>query len=200
MRTTPATIFTKTDLLLARIYQPLLIEVAKNNGEVTYGDLVKRAKKRHPEIQQVAAALAISTGRRLEAVRLFTDAQGLPDLTSIVINSVSKECGTGYTRVFDPSAARAKVYAYDWGNAKENEKFESFLCGAEQTLVPLQKRTKSEAATLCYEYYRQNKKDLPADISSERDAILDLLQEGLDPAEAFASSIDSLRKKKDDHP
>ena len=63
---------TDIDLLLAEIYYPILVTIAKSKGLITYKDLVDHAKKLHPNDLIVQNAIPVSTGRRLDAVRKFT--------------------------------------------------------------------------------------------------------------------------------
>ena len=92
---------TLVDVQLASAYYPLLVDLAKHKHCVTYGELVDKAKAEYPDRQVVQRAIAVSTGRRLDVVRMFTTERNLPDLTSLVINKGSGECGIGFTRSFD---------------------------------------------------------------------------------------------------
>jgi hypothetical protein len=105
---------TAVDLELAAIYYPILVEKARLKLCITYGELVDLAKNLHPDNPVIQNALAISTGRRLDVVRMFTSAHGLPDLSSLVINGLSGECGSGFTRNFDPESARNQVFNFNW--------------------------------------------------------------------------------------
>lgn len=89
------------------------MEVAKQKQRVTYGELVAKAKLAYPGSEVVQQAIAVSTGRRLDVVRRFTNERGLPDLTSLVVNQGSGECGVGFTRSFDPQAARDAAFDFD---------------------------------------------------------------------------------------
>lgn len=63
---------TLTDVQLASAYYPILIDLAKHKHCLTYGELVERAKSLHPNKSVVQKAIAISAGRRLDVVRIFT--------------------------------------------------------------------------------------------------------------------------------
>ena len=52
-------------------------------------------------------------------------------------------------------------------------------------------RTRAEAKRLMWEYYRDNKVLLPIWIKEFREEIIDLLQSGEEPGQAFGSSIQS---------
>lgn len=188
---------TETDLDLASAYYPLLVQIAKNKQRLTYGELVARAKTRYPNQQVVQNALAVSTGRRLDVVRKFTSANGYPDLTSLVINQGSGECGVGFTRSFNPETARDAVFAFDWSTAKTG--FGVFLDGIRTTLQqpkPVKVKTKTKvnlqkARELMYDYYKLHKNNLPSSISKKSDLIVNLIMTGLSPEEAFTQALQS---------
>jgi hypothetical protein len=98
---------TLTDVQLASAYYPILIDLAKKKQRITYGELVAKAKRMYP---------TTSTGRRLDVIRIFTAERELPDITSLVINKDTGECGVDFTKHFDPVATRKKVYAFGWSN------------------------------------------------------------------------------------
>ena len=91
---------TLTDVQLASSYYPILVDIAKHKHCLTYGELVERAKAEYPDRTVVQKAIAVSAGRRLDVVRMFTAERDLPDLTSLVISKGSGECGTGFTNHF----------------------------------------------------------------------------------------------------
>jgi hypothetical protein len=105
---------TLIDIQLARIYLPFLVKCAREGSTCTYTDLVDRAKVTHPANPDVQRAIPVSTGRRLEVIRLYCKAEGLPDLASLVVGKNSGECGIFYLKHFDPVAARAAVFDMDW--------------------------------------------------------------------------------------
>src|SRR3989339_1531435 len=69
---------TLTDVQLASAYYPILVDLAKHKHCLTYGELVDRAKTEYPDKAVVRNAIAVSTGRRLDVVRLFTSERDLP--------------------------------------------------------------------------------------------------------------------------
>lgn len=178
---------TLADVQLASAYYPLLVEIAQDKKPVTYGDLVERAKLRYPDRPVVQNAIAVSTGRRLDVVRMFTSKRQLPDLTSLVINRGSGECGIGFTRSFDPKAARETVYSFDW-KAVSTE-FDGFLKLTETVIKPRKAVKEPEALELMYLYYREHKDRLPSSISERREQIIELIREGLSAEEAFNQAL-----------
>lgn len=190
MKNTPSSLYaniTLKDVQLASAYYPLLIDLAKHKHCVTYSELVEKAKSTYPELDVVQNAIAVSTGRRLDVVRIFTTERNLPDLTSLVISKSSGECGAGFTRNFDPKIAREKVYGYDWSSV--NTDFDGFVKNTESAVKPRKKIKESEALSLMASYFQANKQHLPDSIRVHRELIIELLMEGFTPEESFSQAI-----------
>lgn len=177
---------TVIDVQLASAYYPILVAFAKDNkveARLTYGDLVALAKEAYPEQPVVQNAIAVSTGRRLDVVRLFTSERGLPDLTSLVINKGTGECGAGFTRAFDPNEAREKVFDFDWSTVKAD--FDGFVKATEVAIKPRKPVSKPIALERMATYYKEHKDKLPATIREKREQLVELLMEGFTDEEAF---------------
>jgi hypothetical protein len=177
---------TLNDVQLASAYYPILVELAKHKHCLTYTELVKKAKERYPDKAVVQNAIAVSAGRKLDVVRMFTSERGLPDLTCLIINKGSGECGIGFTQHFDPKEARDKIFAYDW-NAVSTD-FDGYIKHTEKIITPRKRRQKKRALELMAEYYSKNKDSLPASLKVKRDLIIELLMEGLSPEDAFSQA------------
>ncbi len=177
---------TLIDVQLASAYYPILIDLAKHKHSLTYSELVARAKTEYPDRLVVQNAIAVSTGRRLDVVRIFTSERDLPDLTSLVISKSTGECGAGFTRNFDPRAARDKVFDFDWSSVSTD--FDGFLQHTETVIKPRKKVKEPAALKLLSSYFMQNKNTLPQSIREHRPLIIELLMEGFEPDEAFAAA------------
>ncbi len=178
---------TTVDVQLARAYYPLLVEIAKRKQRVSYGELVAQAKLAYPDATVVQKAIAVSTGRRLDVVRQFTNERGLPDLTSLVVNQASGECGVGFTRSFDPEAARDAVFDFDW-SAVVTE-FGGFIKRTE-VAAKRRKTVKEPAAALAMSvHFREHQAKLPPRIRERRDAIIEMIMEGFSAEEAFERAL-----------
>lgn len=116
---------TLTDVKLASVYYPILIDLAKHKQRLTYGKLIEKAKEKHPDIPEVQNAVPVGTGRRLEVVRYFTEQHGYPDLTSLVISKSTGECGEWVLERYDPIKLREEVFSFDWSKATLD--FDGFL-------------------------------------------------------------------------
>ena len=69
---------TQTDYVLAKAYYPLLINIVKNQQEVTFQQFVENAKSKYTQIKEVQSAIPVTTGRGLEYIRIFTTREKLP--------------------------------------------------------------------------------------------------------------------------
>jgi hypothetical protein len=177
---------TLTDVQLASAYYPILIDLAKHKHCLTYGELVEQAKIMYPDKSVVQKAIAVSAGRRLDVVRIFTSERDLPDLTSLIINKEQGECGIGFTQHFDPKATREKVFARDWSEVSTD--FDGFVQHAESAIKPRKKVKEPKALELMAEHYKNNKSTLPVYVREFRELIVELIMEGFSPEEAFAQA------------
>ncbi|MBA1431047.1 hypothetical protein IFT37_09080 [Pseudomonas fluorescens] len=178
---------TLIDVQLASVYYPILVDLAKHKHCLTYTELVDRAKHEHPDSEVVQNAIPVSTGRRLDVVRLFTDERELPDLTSLVISKSTGECGSFFTRHFDPMAAREQVFSYDWNTATTD--FAGFVEVTESAVKPRKKVKKPQARERMAAYYQANKAGLPLNVSEYREAIIELIMEGFPDQQAYSLAL-----------
>ncbi|MGF1899448.1 hypothetical protein [Aliivibrio sifiae] len=174
---------TLNDVQLAAVYYPILIDLARHKHCLTYGELVKRAQEEHLDKQYVQNAIAVSTGRKLDVVRLFTAERELPDVTSLIINKGQGECGSGFTEHFDPKETREVVFGYDWSAI--TDEFDLYIEDAEKTAKPKIKLKRSEAIKMTLTYYQKNRSLLPKSITTKRDDIVKLLMDDFSIEEAF---------------
>lgn len=186
------TIITKSDLVLASVYFPILVEVAKTGKLITYSQLVDQAKSLYPEDPIVQNAIAVSTGRRLDVVRMFTKDAKCPDLTSLVVNKAKGECGDGFTRSYNPEIVRDEVHRHDWNKVKTD--FEGFLEITEKKIKPRKKISKAQAGELRFKYYIENKNSLPLEIREYRDFLDECIMEGMEVADAFSECISLINR------
>ncbi|MDO8811625.1 MAG: hypothetical protein Q7J38_06310 [Gallionella sp.] len=177
---------TLTDVQLASAYYPILIDLAKHKHCLTYGELVERAQRLYPDKLVVQKAIAVSTGRRLDVVRIFTSERDLPDLTSLIINKGLGECGIGFTQHFDPKATREHVFAFDWSEVSTD--FDGFVQHTESAIKPRKKVKEQKALELMAEYYKINKSNLSTSVREHRELIVELIMEGFSPEEAFTQA------------
>lgn len=178
---------TLTDVQLASAYYPLLVDSAKEQRCLSYGELVNLTKAQYPGSTVVQRAIAVSTGRRLDVVRMFTQERGHPDLTSLVINKGSGECGVGFTKHFDPVLTRETVFSFDWSAVDVD--FAAFVKHTETEIKPRKKVKEPKALELMSTYYQLHRETLPASVRQLRELIVDLIMEGFSAEEAFERAM-----------
>jgi hypothetical protein len=181
---------TLTDVHLASVYYPILVDLAKHKHCLTYSELVDRAKREHPDKPVVQKAIAVSTGRRLDVVRAFTDECGLPDLSALIISKGTGECGVGFTKSFDPVATREKVFSFDWTEVSSD--FDGFIQVREKAIAPRKRVTEPKALEIMSAHYLANKASLPNNVREFRSVILELIMEGFSPEAAFAQAVGNI--------
>ena len=175
---------TTTDLELALAFYSVLVEQARKRERITYGRLAERSKAKFPNNDVVQNANAISVGRRLDFVREFTRKRNLPDLSSLVVNKETGECGVGFTRNYDAEQAREEVFNFDWSAV--STEFTGAVAEATRRTKPTKKIKEGQALQLMSEYYFANKNDLPRSIAALRSEIIALLMEGYSAEVAFS--------------
>jgi len=194
---------TKTDEVLADVYLTILIQIAMTGGKLQYGELVAYAKQQNQNIAAVQNALARTAGRILSVIRNFTNSEGLPDLSSLVINKKTGECASNVNNLFDPVEERKRVYATDWSLVIN--KFKLFIVAlkelaSKETINKKQKRlpkpigiTEAAASKMKWDYYKENEKTLDPKIATKADFIVSLIMKGVSVEEAFKQALDSIK-------
>ncbi len=181
---------------LAYAYYPILIELARQHKRMTYGELVSCAKERYPSVIAVQNAIAVTAGKSLNVLRSFTEEFNLPDLSCLVYNKTTGECGGAYLENFDPILARSKVAEFDWSNA--SAEFELFMERSRNTATQLavpkrlpKSKTikKDDAATIRWKYYGANTDKFPKELKSLAEFIDNLIMNGVSVEEAFVRAM-----------
>lgn len=183
---------TQVDLALATAYFPILVQMAQAKETLTYSQLVEKAKQMYPKNELVQSAIPVSTGRRLDVVRAFTQDFGCPDLSSLVVSKGSGECGSGFTRSFNPEAIREEVFNFDWSSLKTN--FDGFVTAVAEKIKPKKRLKPEEARKLMSDYYQANKAQLPSEIKEFREYIIEMISEGISASDAFSDCLSRLTK------
>lgn len=174
---------TLIDVAIARAVFPVLVDVAQADPAktITFAQLIldtreQQAGQEHPIHRQIA----INMGRRLEALRGFTQPRGYPDLSCLVVST------NGGTNPFpDAEAMRAKARAFDWSQIAEA--FLAEMDARTKALTPLPTRTASQARDVMSAHYFEHKARYHPAIEDHRDEIIAALIEGQDPGEVFAA-------------
>jgi hypothetical protein len=149
------------------------------------------AKQAHPTDVHVQGALAVSTGRRLGALRDFTSKYEVPDLSALVVSKATGDNGVGFSRSYDGDYVRQKIAQFDWSSLKI--KFDEFIVEEMMTYENKKlakqrpkKVKESEALQMLWEYYKDNKEQVGFLSLAQRDKAVQLIMEGTVPAESVA--------------
>jgi|GEM_PF-1362006 len=185
---------TPTDATLAKCYFPLLVEISNKQEKVTFKQFLRMAKSKYPKNEAVQNAIPVSTGRRLEYVRIFTKANDLPDLSAWIVNQAGTNSNE-YLADFDPDQERERCKITDWSEHVDN--FEVYTEKLDKIAIKMKRRKKLECASLIGEFYLKIKDDLPNPkklpqvelVSKYRPGIEESLMEGLDVETAFAAML-----------
>lgn len=191
---------TELDLKLASYYFPILVGLAKEYGsKITYGDLLKEARARHPEYFNTEDGRQretdFSTGRRLGVIWRFTHKQGYPIISTLVVNANTGECGHGVTDNIDAVSEREKVYAFDWDSVADDLlahlSYEREI--NRKSKVKTHKNISSQDAAIALgEYWKETNEKWPDDLRAHREELQTEIEKGFDPAIVFSNWV--LRK------
>lgn len=193
---------TETDAALAIAYYPLLVDLATHRRTITFRDFVDLAKATYPDNPAVQNAIPVSTGRRLEFVRIFTALQNLPDLSAWVTGRNGKNSST-FERDFDPARERKESAEVDW--SLHQAVWDAHAAMLRKKAKHLKPRSLSEASTMMAKIAHEmrprieaaipNPKKLPYVqlVGPYRDTILEDLMSGLDPQDVFENVLIDMR-------
>ena len=187
---------TELDLKLAGYYFPILVEVASERTTITYGNLLHEARRRHPEyfdaVEGEQRETDFSTGRRLGTIWRFTDKQGFPIISTLVVNADTGECGDGVPDDIDLEAERKRVYDFDWNSVSDNflahQSYEREVDRRNKSQKP-KKRSSKEAAHALGQYWTETRDGWPQDLAAHRDELQAEIEKGLDPATVFSGWV-----------
>jgi len=156
---------------------------------LTYSELVEKAKEIHPSKPAVQNAVAVSTGRKLDVVRAFTDKHELFDWTCVIISKETGGCGIGLRNSSIRSSPARGFFAFDWSAVSID--FDGYIQHAETAFTPKKRIKRPDALKAISQHCIQHKSQLPPSITTQRGLIIELLMDGFTPAEAFAQAVAS---------
>lgn len=189
---------TETDAALAIAYYPLLVDLATRRRTITFKDFVELAKATYPHNPAVQNAIPVSTGRRLEFVRIFTALQDLPDLSAWVTGQNGKNSST-FERDFDPVKERRESAEVDW--SLYQEAWDAHAVVLRKKAQKLKPRRQAEARAMMAEIAAELRPRIEAAIPNPnklpygqlvgpyRETILQDLMSGLDPQDVFENVL-----------
>jgi hypothetical protein len=179
--------FTSTDLELAAAYYPILVELAQQRRCLSYGELLSEAQRRFPDRPVVQRAIPVSTGRRLDVIRVFAAERNIPNLSALILNKERRESGSGADDQADSKEISEAIFAYDWQEL--TAEFDSYCTLRRRAPAPRKKVSAATARTLMAEHYAVHKMSLPKDVVRHRELILGLIEKGGTAAEAFEQAL-----------
>lgn len=189
---------TETDAALAIAYYPLLVGLATQGRMITFRDFVDLAKATDPDDPAVQNAIPVSTGRRLEFVRIFTALQNLPDLSAWVTAQNGENSST-FERDFDPVKERKESAEVDW--SLYQAAWDAHAVVLRKKAQKLKPRRLAEASTMLAKIAHEMRPRIEAAIPNPgklpygqlvgpyRETILQDLMSGLDPQDVFENVL-----------
>jgi len=193
---------TETDAALAIAYYPLLVDLVTRRRTITFKDFVELAKATYAENPAVQNAIPVSTGRRLEFVRVFTAIHDLPDLSAWVTGKDGKNSAT-FQKDFDPEEQRRLSAEVDW--SAYEAAWEAHAAELRKRAQRIKKRSEAEARGMMAEVALEMRSRIEAAIPNPgklpyvelvkpfRETILQDLMSGLDPRDVFENVLIDMR-------
>lgn len=178
---------TPTDYMLARVCYSILLERVRRRdfSSMTYSGLATQAKERFPNVAAVTNMMPILVGRRLGAMRLFTNKVSLPDLSCLIVNKSEHVQGDHYRAEYDPDVVLISVVAQDWSKAPNDFNDILRFLGIE----PPEEAVISgriEAEALLDDYIKAFKKALDSQSLADREPLVQLIMEGENVSDLFS--------------
>ena len=192
---------TELDLIVAELMFPILVELAPTGNTIRYkamGDLIK---SKNPNVTEISNITQRHIGRKLGTIWAFTKLQNCPHIGALVVNQ-SGECGSGISSIVqDLPKEREKIKNYDWSSISLG--FKSYISKAkiikEEREEKVIKRTRDEAKEYFFSYWKTIKDEAPVskdEALSIKEKILQLVQDGLSPEEAFSQELIAILNNK----
>jgi hypothetical protein len=156
---------TETDVALAIAYYPMLVEISARQEKITFDQFVQNAKARYPKDQAIQNAIPVSTGRRFEFVRIFTELNGFPDLSAWVVNKAGKN-SAAYSADYDPDVERENSADTDW--SLYQSEWDAHVAELKKLAVKLKRRKPDEARKLMADFARKMRAKIEASIPNKK--------------------------------
>jgi hypothetical protein len=153
---------TKLDVHLAKLYAPILLKLGNEKKTTTYAGLIATARGVYPTDQHISNAIPVSTGRRLDIIRIIALKNDMPDLTALVVSSATDRPGALGPQ--DP-AVLSQVLSFDWqGRQLCFDDIEKNVYGLSQKNTLKKPKIKREDALhMMSEFNKAHKESLPKD-------------------------------------
>lgn len=180
--------FTLNDIEVgSRLYEALVHHARATQGApIFYSDLLALARSLQPKDAVLGRAVPVGIGMKLLFVEAFCAANGYPNLACLAVNKATGTPGPGYTG--DWEADKGAVAAFDWSTADARL---AAYAGERRAALPKQlpRRTDPAAREELFVHYRNNRAAYAAVTEIDKQEIVNLLMEGLVPADALAQVL-----------
>lgn len=180
--------FTLNDIEVgSRLYEALVHHAKSTQGApIFYGDLLALARSLHPQDQVLGRAVPVGIGMKLLFVKSFCTANGYPNLACLAVNRMLGTPGGGYTG--DWEADKRAVAAFDWSTA--DARLAAYV-GERREAAPkkLKRRTEKAARDELFAHFQDNRAAFAPVTLADREEIVNLLMEGVGPADALAQVL-----------
>ena len=180
--------FTINDIEVgSRLYEALVHHARSTRGApVFYGDLLALARELQPNDVALARAVPVGIGMKLLFVEAFCRANGYPNLACLAVNRTRRRPGEGYKG--DWEADKRAVAAFDWSSA--DTRLAAFVVDRREAVPKsLPRCSVVQARELLYVHYRDNRAAYATVTEIDKEEIVNLLMEGLEPPDALAQVL-----------
>ena len=167
---------TLLDVQLARLLFPLLAEMAKGNASSTPQQFLHLAQTRYLDDRRVGQLIPLRVDRILAVIRVFTEANGLPDLTRTVL--AHRQDLPSLIEHEQPSC-----FGFDWASVTTD--FNLYGAAAERALTPKTWLGRETATRVMSEYFFEHREQYGQVMRYSREVLIDNLVGGMGVAEAF---------------
>jgi len=180
--------FTLNDIEVgSRLYEALVHHARATQGApIFYGDLLALARSLHPQDAVLGRAVPVGIGMKLLFVESFCTANGYPNLACLAVNRATGRPGPGYPGNWEVD--KGAVAAFDWSTA--DARLAAYV-GERRQAIPeaLQRRKEAASRELLFVHFRDNRAAYATVTQVDREEIVNLLMEGLEPADALAQVL-----------
>lgn len=167
---------TLLDVQLARLLYPLLVEIAGGKTPRSTQQLLHLAHSRYLDDRRVGQLIPLRLNRVLAVVRLFTERNGLPDLTRSVLAPRQQQAAL-------LEYEQGDCFGFDWESVTTD--FNLYGAAAERALTPRHRLSRKTATRVMSEYYYEHREEYAQVMRQLREVVIDNLVNGMGVAEAF---------------
>ena len=103
----------EADVEIAKYFGPVLVAVAKSQKTISFQEFLEHARRNFHDVPAITKSIAVISGRRFEAFRLYLRFHKLPDPSSWITDKKENN-SLEYTTDFDPLSQRQASANQDW--------------------------------------------------------------------------------------